>query len=259
MKSLPIRFNWNAVSRSFPLHTYMFYYLSIHSPNHLPDLDGRQEFKMINIREVTTIKFSELRIERLGNGFDTDCYSFETENNYSYYRMRSDCLNDCYQDKLRDICKVESGYFMSNYLLKLDYITNPNDQLISCRDSDYNSMNLKIELVCVQICKVECKFNYYSLEIERTKNGPPALFIRHNEYPDVHVKHVPEITLMGFICSFGGLLGMWLGLSFFAIFNNIFYLVNQFVTKNINLNLHFKVKKQSNNKHGHLRPITNRW
>ena len=69
-------------------------------------------------------------------------------------------------------------------------------------------MSLKIELDCVQMCKVECNFNYYSFEIEKYANKDPALFIRHSESLDMFVRHVPEITLMAFVCSFGGLLGM---------------------------------------------------
>ena len=122
--------------------------------------------------------------------------------------MRSDCLNDCYQDKLRKICKNDYGYFISKHLLKQVYFQSDRSKLKSCSDPEYNTMSMKIELDCVQMCKVECNFNYYSFEIQRYYGENPALFIHHSELPDVFVCHVPEITLMGFVCNFGGLLCM---------------------------------------------------
>ena len=47
--------------------------------------------------------------------------------------------------------------------------------------------------------------------------------IIHSEYPDIFIEHIPEMSLISFLCNFGGLLGMWLGLSLFGIFNEIFY------------------------------------
>ena len=263
MRALPLRFNWETIARSFPLFNYRYYYFSIHSPNHLPVLDTNQEFLQVNIEDVTKIKYSELRIERLGKGYDTDCHSFESDTNFSYYRMGSDCLNDCYQDKLRKICKDESSCFMSNHLLKQGYFQTKSDKIKSYRDREYNDMSLKIELDCVQMCKVECNFNYHSFEIERSESEHRALFIRHSESPDVFVCHVPEIILMAFVCSFGGLLGMWLGLSLFAIFNNIFYLINKVVnSKKINYNVNVHVHRPSINGLGNFHqsnPLVRIW
>ena len=45
--------------------------------------------------------------------------------------------------------------------------------------------------------------------------------IKHSKIPDVLITHLPEITFNAFVCNFGGLLGLWLGLSVFAIFRGI--------------------------------------
>ena len=88
-----------AVCKSIPWANN--YFISMHSPNHLPDF--AKTFKQIDIFEETTIKYSENRIQRLGKGFDTDCYDYESDNKFGYYRMRSDCINHCYQNKMREI------------------------------------------------------------------------------------------------------------------------------------------------------------
>ncbi len=46
-----------------------------------------------------------------------------------------------------------------------------------------------------------------------------ATSIKHNKIPDILITHLPEITFNAFVCNFGGLLGLWLGLSVFAIFS----------------------------------------
>ena len=46
--------------------------------------------------------------------------------------------------------------------------------------------------------------------------------ILHSDFPDVFVKHIPEMSLSSFLCNFGGLLGMWLGLSLDGIFKQFF-------------------------------------
>ena len=106
-------------------------YISIHSPNQLPNLDF-DVFKEIDLTQVTTIKYSELRIKRLGKGYNTDCYSYDSEINFKYYRMRSDCVNDCYQDKMRHKCNTDRGFYMSNNLLRKDYLSKGNDKILSC-------------------------------------------------------------------------------------------------------------------------------
>ena len=133
-----------------------------------PEFKINVAFKTIDIREENSIKYSEHRIQRLGNGYDTDCYSYETEHNFNYYRIRTDCVNDCYQSKMRQLCKIDRGLILSNYLLRKEYLANGNDRLSSCYEniSDFNKQNFAIVHVCEKMCKVECNIKYYSIEIE---------------------------------------------------------------------------------------------
>ena len=120
---------------------------------------------------------------------------------------------------------------MSNILIRKVYLVNGNNRLISCYDSGYNFRNFKIKLDCEKMCKIECNFKYYRMEIVRIENifQKNVIDIRHNEYPDIFVKHIPETTLIDFVCNFGGLLGIWLGLSFFSVVNNIFEIITKTV------------------------------
>ena len=234
-----------AMSSSFPISYYPFYLVSIHSPNHLPDLDDKQEFKRVYLNHYTSIKYSEIRIQRLGEGYDTDCHSYESDSNYSYRRMRSDCVTNCYQDEIRKLCNVDSGYFMSQSPLKQNYFNNSHDKIRSCYEMEYNLITQTTKLDCEKVCKVECNFKYYPLETLSFERPDPILNIVHGQMPDIFIKYIPEITLMGFICNFGGLLGMWLGLSLFTIFHNISNLFIKVVqAKNMTYKFNIKLDRK---------------
>ena len=38
--------------------------------------------------------------------------------------------------------------------------------------------------------------------------------------PDIIIKYLPQTTFLSLVCNFGGLLGMWLGLSVLNIFES---------------------------------------
>ena len=229
LEMIKIDFNQESHGKSFPPEPN--YFISIHSPNHQPQFLLGVSFMRININESNTIKYSQLEIQRLGKGYDTDCHSYNSETNYSYYRMRSDCINDCYQNRLRKICKVTSGnFFISSALLKEDYFVSENDKLISCYEQAYNRDNFEIWHDCKKMCKLECNMKYYSVDIENEK----MTFIGHGEYPDIFVEHIPEMTMIGFVCNFGSLLGMWLGLSLYTIFTDSLNIITKIFYRNNN-------------------------
>ena len=241
-----IQVRWQEVFKSIPWNIY--YFISINSPNYLPDFQT-QTFRKIDIREEINIRYSENRIQRLGKGYDTDCYDYDLDNRFGYYKMRSDCINDCYQKKMREICKVDRGLFMSFSLIRKDYLVNGNDKMLSCYDPAYNLESFSIKQDCEEVCKVECNFNYYSNELNSVKNLGNVIYIQHGEYPDIFVKHIPEMTLIGFICNFGGLLGMWLGLSLFGIFNDIFTLMSKIAYRKYINSINVKVNQIKVNNH----------
>ena len=75
------------------------------------------------------------------------------------------------------------------------------------------------------MCKAECIHKYYPNEIKSLTNpyeNEIQIVIVHGQYPDIFVRYISQMSLIGFLCNFGGLLGMWLGQSLFDIFIYIF-------------------------------------
>ena len=135
--------------------------------------------------------------------------------------MRSDCVDECYQDKMKNLCKIDHGILMSKSLIRKDNFNYKYDKMRYCYVQEYDGENFNIRRYCNKMCKVECKEKYYVIESDRIDSEDNDIFIEHSENPDIYIKHIPEMNFIRFLCDLGGLLGMWLGLSLFDIFKGI--------------------------------------
>src|SRR5882724_3279117 len=93
-----------------------------------------------------------------------------------------------------------------------------------------------------------CEFNYFDWSLERNTNEFMLKHDKHLKHSSVTVmlgrvadqliEHIPEIAFISFVSNFGGLLGMWLGMSCMTAFGlitnlyiklklNQFYNINQ--------------------------------
>src|ERR1700761_6964482 len=78
------------------------------------------------------------------------------------------------------------------------------------------------EVNCLLECKKHCLYTHFIYNYEKGEHElrkSAVLDIKHSSLPDILIIHLPEITFNAFVCNFGGLLGLWLGLSVFAIFS----------------------------------------
>ena len=205
--------------------------ISIHSPNSLPQLESMVKIDSHNFHEFT---YSQVNTELLGEGYDTDCFNYNLDNNFS---MRSDCISSCIGDafeKQPDFLryKIECGttYYPLRYeFFRLNKTLNlcpSNPKLSFILPWLINTYTPNYEYTCTQKCRMDCNFNYYILDHKEIVNKyldktgyfyKNEITIKHGSLPDISIKYLPQTTLLSFVCNFGGLLGMWLGLSILAI------------------------------------------
>ena len=223
-----------------PITPGMFIPLMMHSPNSLPT----ENYYYINPGYKYIIRYSQWNIIRLKNGYDTDCREYNPKN-----YTRSDCIFDCYQDIVKYHCHTQD-LVGANILRRKIYFEQRNLNLSKCIVSDeiyYESIKS-----CEDQCHKECHFTYYSFTI--TKYIEIDLYhahlrFRHNEMPDITIRYIPEMPLLTFICNFGGILGMWLGLSFYTIFEHIWNILpiniisNYFLPKIIIIKNNISIKR----------------
>ena len=203
---------WDSVQK-FPTITLDFF---MHSQNTMP----YEGLTFVNFGYKYIIKYSKWSIIRLGKGYDTDCREYDPKK-----YTRNDCIYDCYQQRGKFYCQTEN--FVSSYIFKKKkYFEQNNLNLSKCFIK--NEIRHEIIEFCYKQCNLECDINYYSFTIDKIqemefyKNN----FLFEPSYmPDLTIRHIPEMPLLTFICNFGGILGMWLGVSFFDILNRLWNLI----------------------------------
>ena len=83
-------------------------------------------------------------------------------------------------------------------------------------------------------CPQECLQSFYNNKItlesdtreDKEKfimsDGIINIIISRNDQPNMFIEYMAETTFISFICNFGGLLGMWLGVSILSISQDLF-------------------------------------
>ena len=204
----------------------------IHSPNTMP----YEGISRIYIGFRYLIKYSKWNIKRLGKGYDTDCREYDPK-----IYTRNDCIFDCYQQRGKHYCKDQN--FIGSYIIKKKiFFEKSNLNLSKC------SIGIEIyhEILefCFHQCNKECDITYYSFTIDKLYEIDiyKTEFTFHQSHmPDLTIRHIPEMSLLTFYCNFGGILGMWLGLSFNSILKDTWkiiriYIVTKISINNININ-----------------------
>ena len=194
------------------------YQIAIHSPNIIPKYSPDNFFEAQPYEEIN-VKYSQINKELVPDSFETNCYEYNIRNEYGTIRMENDCLLHCFVDKTKQ--KFKSITFSSNYLIRRELYSS-YDKIPSnfCNWCDDEVEHVKI---CFEKCKPDCNTIQFFTEIKKTYyqswSSDEMVYCNfvHNLIPDVVVRHTLEMTLMSFVCNFGGLLGMWLGFSVLSI------------------------------------------
>ena len=223
----------------------VMYSLAIHSPNSLPELNSYPRFDYILRRLSSTYKYHQVHIDLFKPQYDTNCFEYDLDYKFANNNMRSDCITHCYQDAKRKKCNTH-GIIPSWYLLRKQIFLQDKSLKFtdSCNDQD-NVIN-----DCMIRCKNDCKFKYYLIEqspIPGDIKNKTEIIIEHSQLPDIKIEHLPEVTFILFVCNFGGLLGMWCGLSVLAMFNSINILLVNFIDKRKITNVNVFNNTNSNN------------
>ena len=202
--------------------------LILHSPDDLPLVD-RGKIKMLNSNTFYMGQYSQIKIERLGEQYDTDCVHYGTGKKFI---IRNDCLLACHQDKHDQVCEDKSKMVKSSYLVREAIVEKNAHKYISNCDQ-YEKLKQEVTRNCSEQCKQPCTYSYYPvsfLKLGSLPFGQIRIHIEHNEMPDILIKYFPETSFISFVCNFGGLLGMWLGLSFLSMAKRLKLIVSKMMT-----------------------------
>ena len=143
-----------------------------------------------------------------------------------------------YQRKTNQFCNTHARIFAVDLFRKDVWYQDKNMTLEHCFINDTGrilSIHRDIYSSCYKECPKDCKFEYYSLSIKNVlshaNSDRTKIYLEHSSMPDITINYIPDITLLSLICNFGGLLGMWLGISFLEIAEDFKILITNLIKR----------------------------
>ena len=174
------------------------------------------------------LSYSQLNTELLAQGFESNCAEYDIDNQHGKIRIRSDCTVDCIIEFMKEKFNLITPGLIS--LMRRELLRSFGS--IPVNLTKYTDLS-EIWDKCLKECKPDCSLKQYF--IKEVHSGQQyydrketIIYLAHDIMPDVIVRHSLEMPLMSFVCNFGGLLGMWLGLSLISISKNIFHSIHDF-------------------------------
>ena len=233
-------------------------HLSMHSPNTIPLFLGVNNFRPIKTNHNIEITYNRWKTILLKSPYKTNCKDYNMKEDQDF-QFRSACINICIHNMINDCIKNEglihnfdhtecvfpTEAIWTRQVYAKNISIKPCSDRIGLRNSenkyiDYSERQClfkrtdQFESQCVNQCQPECYNRYYRYNIvkeEQTNMGFTNVKIVHDQFPDQFTEHMPETTGIAFFGNFGGLLGMWLGLSALAILKFMLKIITRLSSK----------------------------
>ena len=228
---IQMEMTWLHDNSTFPLNQYNQgdFHIALHSPNTHPIYIRAESFESLTMGRVNAISYTEIKTRLLPAPYETDCRIYSLDD-LGQNNMRSDCIQKCVdQNMLNTEPKIDCISVLFNFkLIRKDNLFNLS--MVKLCDLNYSkSIHLSDTLIhkqihlennCKQECHKNCEESYYEFKIEMIKahswiktSNEFAITLKHNRFPDQIITHKPVMLWIELVSNFGGLLGMWLGLS----------------------------------------------
>jgi hypothetical protein len=207
------------------------YEFSMHSPNTLPQMESEDNYIRLRAGYSYSISYSRINTKLLPPYYSTNCRKYNVSN-INEEQSRSDCIDRCVLNALREKC----GKCIHNTgsLYRKEFIEMHTPEMLcdfvrsyEISECYYRSIN-EIKPECEFDCRPDCNNQFIDFDIKNVDKITSSpwdkkvyVSITHSRLPDQVIEHLPEMTFVSFIANFGGLAGMWLGLSVIALYDFI--------------------------------------
>jgi hypothetical protein len=207
------------------------FYFSMHSQNTFPRMDFEDNYLELESGHSYSISFTRIRSKLLPPNYTTNCRRYNSSN-IKEAQSGSDCHERCVLRILNQTCGQcihHFGVLLRKQLLK-EYETEKfcNFEWINKTKCNNNILS-ELRLYCRKDCQYDCDKQIINFNVKRSdklskseSNMKTIIHISHSRLPDQKIEYLPEMSFVSFIANFGGLAGMWLGLSAIALYDFVF-------------------------------------
>ena len=229
----------------FPFRETTKIYIAIHSNTMMPHQDS-----FIEIDQASQHKIIYTKIENQQTVTHARCIDYDLDYKHGNFNMKSDCVYDCLQAYFDPYCTPYGSYLL--YLQEFPLRKTQLDRIgynTTCNITHIRNYYDNRE-ACTIKCSDACYQAYFLLDSKQTYRNTNVstmmlsnrvvLTLIPNSMPNVVINHLAEMTILSLFCNFGGLVGMWLGISVLATLNNLIHLTKNLFIKLYSLTYMYK-------------------
>ena len=234
-----VNFNKIKITVNFPYNWFPYVSettisIAIHSPLVVPNQDAFDDIKQATRNNIYYSKIEAIQLKDYDN-----CQLYDRSDGNGTFKLRRQCLSSCMQKLIKPECQNELVLMRKRILQREELPTSVGNG--QCNKSSINYQDIRAK--CRISCKEDCYQAYYLLEIESEPrlinnilNNKIIIDLEPNSKPNVLIEHFAEIAFLSMLCNFGGILGMYLGISLLSISCNIWTVSKKFFIKFIWIN-----------------------
>jgi hypothetical protein len=193
----------------------------IHDAKQLPSFTFSR-LPSISKRIDPSISFSKTVFKRLPSPYDTNCFDYRGS-----VKSRAQCLNELMIKNFLKFKCLPKNHEQITFVIKNKSYAEFNYRF--CRDSVVNS----VEKISFSYCKIECEEEIYDITNEKSNYRWTDFNMTINHQRYMIVKYRPELEFIQFLANFGGLLGLWHGISFIDLKKLLIKISTKVYLKNI--------------------------
>lgn len=154
-------------------------------------------------------------------------------------RSQSDCMARCTFNFInRNLSKNEIS-LGTNYLINQAWLESEERVAKELTSRQQDRLIFEAERHCNRACVLGCnRVNYQMLPIFRphVKRNRTSVHLKQSNLA-VEIQHKPETTFLTYLGTLGGLAGIWLGVSFHAVFMALFELIGNTCRRKVVMSL----------------------